>query len=210
VWFLVLAVGAFLVHRAHAPAPVAALLTNPPPAEVKLALYFLLAALVRLLILDARVAAHRRRQRRDARRVRKDERPALLDVGAGVGKGVAEVLVGADILGAAIATIGAFLRLLWRSTRLDPSEVARRAREREQKIARERRRAAFCLTSVGLVCAALAWSPWLETSLPAGMARAAEAIPGIKAAVARVTRPAPVPQLAGPAPAPQMAGPAPR
>jgi len=190
VWFLVLAVGAFLVHRAHAPAPVAALLAVPPPVEAKLAVYFLTAALLRLVIHDARVAALRRKARRDARRARpKEERPALLDVGAGVGKGVAEVLLGADILGAAIATLAAFFRLLWRSTRLDPSELARRARDRERKIVREGRRAAACIAAVGLVCAALAWAPWWQPRLPAQVARVAGALPGIKSAVARVTHP---------------------
>jgi CHASE2 domain-containing sensor protein len=109
-------------------------------------------------------------------------------VGAGVGKGVAEVLVGADLLGAAIATVAAFFRLLWRSTRLDPSELARRARERERKVAREGRRAAACIAGVGLVCAALAWAPWWRPRIPGTVAQAASALPAVKAAVARAAR----------------------
>lgn len=188
MWFLVLAVGAVLVHRAHLPPGIAALLPDAPPPEAKLAVYFLAAALVRLVIRNARVAALRRLARRDARRAKAPERPALLDVGAGVGKGVAEVVLGADILGAAIATLAAFFRLLWRSTRLDPSELARRAREREQKIAREGRRAAASIAAVGAVCAALAWAPWWQPRLPRAAAYAAAALPALKASVARATR----------------------
>jgi hypothetical protein len=188
MWFLVLAVGAVLVHRAHAPAWLGALLSETPSTEAMLAAYFLAAALVRLAIRNARVAGLRRLARRDARRAKVPERPALLDVGAGVGKGVAEVLVGADILGAAIATLAAFFRLLWRSTRLDPSELARRARERDRKIVREGRRAATCIAGVGLVCAALAWAPWWQPRVPRAVAYAASALPALKASVVRATR----------------------
>jgi hypothetical protein len=188
MWFLVLAVGAVLVHRAHAPAWLGGLLPDAPSTEMTLAAYFLAAALVRLVIRDARVAGLRRLARRDARRAKAPERPALVDVGAGVGKGVAEVLVGADILGAAIATLAAFFRLLWRTTRIDPSELARRARERDRKIVREGRRAAACIAGVGLVCAALAWAPWWQPRVPRALAQAASALPAVKASVARATR----------------------
>jgi hypothetical protein len=168
VWFAVLAFGALLVHRAHLPAQVAAWFATPPPAEAKYALYFLAAALFRLAIRNARVKALERKSRRDARRAAllAKERPALLDVGAGLGRGVAEVLVGADILGAAFATLAAIFRLLLRTTRLDAAELAARARERKRRVAREHVRAAACVAALGALCAALAWTPVWEARIP--------------------------------------------
>jgi len=186
VWFVVLAVGAVLVHRAHLPAELAATLPSAPPAEAKYALYFLCAALLRLLIRNARVAALERKNRRDTRRAQalSKERPALLDVGAGLGRGVAEVLVGADILGASFATLGALIRLLLRSTRLDAAELAARTRERKRRVAREHVRAAACVAAVGTLCAALAWSPWLGARIPPQFAHrlggVAQALPDLR------------------------------
>jgi len=169
VWFVVLALGAIVVHRAHLPAQLLPYVAVPPPAEAKYALYFLAAALLRLVIRNARVAALERKNRRDARRAQAlaGARPALLDVGAGLGRGVAEVLVGADILGAAFATLGAVVRLLLRSTRLDAAELASRARERKRRVAREHARAATCVTAVGALCAVLALAPLWQGHLPA-------------------------------------------
>jgi len=173
VWFAVLAFGTVLVHRAHLPAQLAAWLPAPPPAEAKYALYFLAAAL-------------ERKNRRDARRAAllAQQRPALLDVGAGLGRGVAEVLVGADLLGAAFATLAAIFRLVLRTTRLDAAELAARARERKRRVAREHRRAAACIAAVGVLCATLAWSPQWEPRVPAAVAdrvgRVARALPELR------------------------------
>ncbi len=186
VWFLVLSLGAVVVHRAHLPAPLALYLPVAPPAEAKYALYFLCAALLRLVIRNARVAALERKNRRDARRAQilARERPALLDVGAGLGRGVAEVLVGADILGASFATLGALVRLLLRSTRLNPAELAARTRERKRRVAREHLRAAACVAAVGSLCAVLAWAPWLEARIPAEVSHrlvsVAQALPDLR------------------------------
>jgi len=168
VWFAVLALGALLVHRAHLPAPVAAWFASPPPAEAKYALYFLAAALLRLAIRNARVKSLERKNRRDVKRAAflAQERPALLDVGAGLGRGVAEVLVGADILGASLATLAALFRLFLRSTRLNAAELAARTQERKRRVAREHRRAASCVAAVGALCAVLAWAPVWEARVP--------------------------------------------
>jgi hypothetical protein len=192
MWFLVLGIGAVLLHRVHAPEALGRWLSVPPPPEATWALYFLAAALLRLVIRNARLAALQRKARRDARRAQAQakERPALLDVGAGVGKGVAEVVLGTDIIGAAIATLVALVRLVMRSTRLDPAEMARRTRDRQQKTAREHRRAAACVAGVGALCAALAWAPWWQPRLPSGFAQVAQALPALRDAASRVTRPA--------------------
>ena len=186
MWFAVLAFGTVLVHRAHLPAQLAAWLPAPPPAEAKYALYFLAAALLRIAIRNARVRSLERKNRRDARRAAllAQQRPALLDVGAGLGRGVAEVLVGADLLGAAFATLAAIFRLVLRTTRLDAAELAARARERKRRVAREHRRAAACIAAVGVLCATLAWSPQWEPRVPAAVAdrvgRVARALPELR------------------------------
>jgi len=186
MWLAVLAFGAVLVHRARLPGWLAPYLSAPPPPEAKYALYFLAAALLRLVVRNARVAALERKGRREARRAAKAaERPALVDVGAGLGRGVAEVLVGADVLGAAVATLAAALRLALRSTRLDAAELAARARERKRRVAREHRRAAGCIVAVGTLCAVLAWAPLWAARIPPGVAsglgQVAQALPDLRA-----------------------------
>jgi len=186
VWFVVLALGALVVHRAHLPAPVLPYLAVPPPPEAKYALYFFAAALLRLLIRKARVSALERRSRRDSRRAQElaRERPALLDVGAGLGRGVAEVIVGADLLGAAFATLGAIVRLLLRSTRLNAAELAQRARDRKRKAARERARAAVCVAALGVLCATLASAPMWQKRVPeevlSRLGHVAQALPDLR------------------------------
>ncbi|HVP67221.1 MAG TPA: hypothetical protein VMT17_08155 [Anaeromyxobacteraceae bacterium] len=187
MWFVVLAFGALLVHWARLPAWLAPYVLAPPPAETRYALYFLFAALLRLVIRNARVSALERKGRREARKAARaaEERPALMDVGAGLGRGVAEVLVGADILGAAFATLAAVIRLALRSSRLSAAELAARARERRRRVAREHARAASCIAAVGALCAALAWAPLWEGRIPPRLAerlgQVAEALPPLRA-----------------------------
>ncbi len=166
MWFLLLGLGACFLHRLRLPAALAAL-PCPPPVEARYALYFLLAALVRLAICGTRVRTLERRARRAAasRRARlfAVAPPGLLEVGAGVGKGVAEAVMG-DFIGAALA--GGALLLRFAATRPDnPGVAARRASEKRRAVARERRRTAWCIVGVGAVCIVAVWLPLVRPHL---------------------------------------------
>ncbi|MCM2335151.1 MAG: hypothetical protein NDI82_14555, partial [Anaeromyxobacteraceae bacterium] len=95
MWFLLFSTGAVLLAVAGLPA--ARRLPLAPPPEALVACYFLLAALARLLVRNARLAAFERKARREARR--KEDRPAgstLGELGVGVGRGALQV-VGGDL-----------------------------------------------------------------------------------------------------------------
>jgi len=164
MWFLLFGIGAAFLHRARLPAVTWRYVLVPPPPEAKYAIYFLVAALLRLAIRDARVAQLERRAKRDVARAASRSRqpaavgPGLMDVGVGVGKGVAEVVLGGDLLGVAVGGMALLLRLAM-SRRADPAVLVRRAAERKKAAVRERRRAALCIVGVGLVCVLAAWVP---------------------------------------------------
>src|SRR6266496_1901905 len=150
MWFVLFGLGAAFVPRIPLPGRIAAL-PHPPPVEARLALYFLVFALVRLAIRNARVRVLERRARKAAARAR-DGRfavapPGLIEMGAGVGKGVAEAVMG-NFLGAPVA-------------------LARGAAQKRRAAVLEHRRTLFCILGVGTVCVALAWWPLLRTQLPA-------------------------------------------
>lgn len=170
MWLLLFGLGAAIVYRLPLPAALAAL-PYPPPLEARYALYFLLAALLRVAILGARVGALERRERRARRVPRRDVRfalapPGLIEMGAGIGKGVAEAMLGNPF---AAAWAGAALLLRFAASRPpeDPTLVARRAAERKRAIAREQRRGVLCICGVGLVCVAACWWPVLAPRWPA-------------------------------------------
>ncbi len=165
MWFLLLGLGAAFLHQLRLPAVLAAL-PCPPPVEARYALYFLLAVLVRLTICGARVRALERRARRAAARRAGPfavAPPGLLEVGAGVGKGVAEAVMG-NFLGVALAGGALLLRLA--ATRPDGTRVtALRTSEKRRAVARERRRAAWCIVGVGTVCVVAVWLPLVRPRL---------------------------------------------
>ncbi len=165
VWFLLLGLGAAYLHRLRLPGALAAL-PFPPPAEARYALYFLLAVELRLTICAARVRALERRARRAAAARRTGPfavaPPGLLEVGAGVGKGVAEAVMG-NFLGVALAGGALLLRLAAQPD--GPKVTARRTSEKRRAVARERRRAAWCIVGVGAVCVVAVWLPLVQPRL---------------------------------------------
>ena len=164
MWFVVFGLGAAFLHRLRLPGAVSTL-PYPPPAEALYALYFLLAALLRLAIRDARLAAVERRARRAGRRGRGFSVPApgLLEMGVGVGKGIAEAVMG-DFTGAALAG-GALLLRVATARPDDPDLAARRVAQRRRAMAREQLRAALCVVGVGAVCVGAVWLPLLQPRL---------------------------------------------
>lgn len=158
MWLALFGLGAALLPRLRLPTPLAAL-PCPPPPEARYALYFLVAALLRLAICDARLRALERRARRAERRALGLARPGLAEVGAGVGKGVAEVVLG-DLMGALLAGATLLLRFA-ASAPAPPQPAAARAAERRRAARRERGRALGCIVGVGAICAGAAWLPLL-------------------------------------------------
>ncbi len=166
MWFLIFGLGAAFLHLLRLPAVLAAL-PCPPPVEARYALYFLLAVLVRLAICGARVRALERRARRAAVTRRAGAfavaPPGLLEVGAGVGKGVAEAVMGNFL---AVALAGGALLLRLAASRPDgPRVAARRTNEKRRAVARERRHAAWCIVGVGTVCVVAVWLPLVRPRL---------------------------------------------
>ncbi|HET9599674.1 MAG TPA: hypothetical protein VFP65_29135, partial [Anaeromyxobacteraceae bacterium] len=163
MWFLLFTLGAAFLHRLPVPQALSSL-PYPPPFEARYALYFLVVALLRLAIRNARVAQLERKVRRaqgrdgQGRFAALSAPPGFMEVGAGVGKGVAEVVLGGDLLGAAMAVSALLLRFIV-SRKEAPAVAARRVAERRRAMERERRRAALCVAGVGLACALGAWSP---------------------------------------------------
>lgn len=107
MWFLLFSTGALALGLFGLPA--AGRLPVPPPPEAVLAGYFLAAALLRLLVRDARLAAFERKARAEARR--EDDRPgsAMGQLGLGVGRGVLQA-AGGDVIMAGLSLAAALMR----------------------------------------------------------------------------------------------------
>jgi len=160
MWLVVFGSGALLLHRLELPARWTASLLRPPQGWVPYALYFLVVALLRLAIRDARL----RPLRKKARALASQPAAAALspaDFGMGVGKGVAAVMLGGDFLGAILAGLDLLAKWLGGS-----GEASRRRIPAaiKQAMARERRSALACILLVGLLCAAQALEPDLLPS----------------------------------------------
>jgi len=169
MWFLLFSTGAILLGVVGLPA--ARRLPAAPPPEALVACYFLFAALLRLLVRNARLAAHHEKARKLARR--KEDKPAsaIGELGLGVGRG-AILAVGGDVLGAGLSLAAALLRGASSSLLAPPSPH----RERRRASRWEQLKALVCIAGVGLVCAGVAWEPVVHGRL----VRAADA--AVKAA----------------------------
>lgn len=190
MWFLLLAMGALALAAFGLPATQR--LAFPPPPEALLAAYFLLAALIRLLVRDFRLASFERKARRLARRTT-DKPPSMLgELGAGVGRGALHA-VGGDLLGAGIALASALMRGAASSVNAPPPPV----RERRRAGTWERVKALACVAGVGLVCAGAAWEPlvrgrWHRAAEAAAVAAGLKDPPATgAAAMTAVRRPTP-------------------
>jgi hypothetical protein len=188
MWFLLFNMGALLLGAFGLPA--ARHLPVAPPPEALLACYFLLAALLRLLVRNVRLAAFERKARREARR--KDDRKApsaIGELGLGVGRG-ALLAVGGDLLGAGLSLASALLRGAASSVSAPPPPT----RERRRAARWEGLKAAACVAGVGLVCAGIAWEPLARTRLRRAASAAVKAAtepPGASQASAPAFVPAP-------------------
>jgi hypothetical protein len=165
MWFLLFSLGA--VGLGAAGLPAARRLPVPPPPEALVACYFLLAALLRLLVRNARLASFERKARKLARR--KEDKPgsALGELGLGVGRG-AVLAVGGDVLGAGLSLASALLRGATSSFSAPPPAPV----ERRRAALRERIKATACIAGVGLVCAGVAWEPMVRGRLTRAAAAA--------------------------------------
>lgn len=152
MWFLLFSMGAIALGAAGLPA-VRRLPVAPPP-EVLVAGYFLVAALLRLLVRNARLAAFERKARREARR-KDDKAPSVMgELGLGVGRGALQAVAG-DVLGAGLSLAAALFRGAASSLSAPPPPQ----RERRRAMRWEQLKAAICIAGVGLVCAGVAWEP---------------------------------------------------
>ncbi len=157
MWLVLFSLGALLLHRldfAGGWVP----LSRPPPAWAPFALYFLGAALLRLAIRDARLRVLRRRARALAEAEKAGVPVGAAELGMGIGKGLASVVLGGDFLGAALAGFD----LLAKWLRGAPPRLRRRVSARIlEAMARERRRALVTVAAIGLLCGAQALVPEL-------------------------------------------------
>ena len=163
MWFLFFSVGAVLLGVAGLPA--ARSLPVPPPPESLVACYFLIAALIRLLVRNARLAAFERKARKLARRREDEPGSALGELGLGVGRG-AVLAVGGDVLGAGLSLAGALLRGAASSLSAPPPAAV----ERRRAALWERIKAAACIAGVGLACVGVAWEPVVRGRLARAVA----------------------------------------
>jgi hypothetical protein len=128
----------------------------PPPAELLLVAWFLIATAARLMVMRFRLAALERKARRLARRT-SDQRPSPMgELGLGVGRGALQA-VGGDVIGASLSLAAGLLRGAAGSLRPSPSPQ----KERRRTARRERLAAMACVLGVGATCAGLAWWPLL-------------------------------------------------
>jgi len=154
MWLFLFGTGALLLHRTDLPAGWGSALPHPPPAWAPYALYFLVVALLRLAIRDARL---RPLQKKAKALASEPSTPiGAADFGMGVGKGVAAVVVGGDFLGAAMAWTDLLVRWLLGSRAKGKRRVPAAIRE---AIARERKSALACIGVVGGLCLAQAVEP---------------------------------------------------
>jgi hypothetical protein len=154
MWFLLFSTGAILVGLAGV--PWTRRLPAPPAPEAVLAAYFLVAALLRLLIRDARLAAFERKARRLARRQGDPGHgPSLAGhLGRGVGLGALQA-VGGDFISSGFTLLAALFRGAATTVAAPPGP----ARERRRSAAWERLRTVASIAGTGLVCAAMSWAP---------------------------------------------------
>jgi len=153
MWLALFAAGALALHRLDLSGTLGAGLPRQPPAWAPFALYFLVAALVRLAIRDARLRPLMRKARSLAAQA--PSPVGVADVGLGVGKGVAQVMVAGDFLGPVIA--GVDLLAKWLGGAADRRK--RVPAKLLEAIARERRSATRCIVVVGAICLAQALRP---------------------------------------------------
>jgi len=201
MWFLLLAGGAVVVQLAGV--PLGRRLAVPPPPELLLAGWFLLATAVRLAVMRVRLAGFEKKARREQRRLDDKGGSPMGELGLGVGRGALQV-VGGDVLGASLSLVAALLRGAAGTLRVKPTPQ----RERRRSARRERLATVTCVLGVGFTCAGLAWWPLVgatatRTALPA--LRQA----GLAPEPPPVTRPAPSapvpPPPPPPAPEPELA-----
>jgi len=153
MWLALFAAGALVLHRIDLAGAVGSALPRPLPAWAPFALYFLVAALVRLAIRDARLRPLMRKARSLAAQA--PSPVGVADLGLGVGKGVAQVMVAGDFLGPVIA--GVDLLAKWLGGAADRKK--RVPAKLLEAIARERRSATRCIVAVGAICLAQALRP---------------------------------------------------
>jgi hypothetical protein len=156
MWLALFCAGALLLHRLDLAGGLASALPRPPPVWAPYALYFLAAALLRLAIRDARLRVLRRQAKALAQAEKTGVQVGAAELGMGIGKGLASVVVGGDFLGAALAGVD----LLARWLRGGPARPRRRLpRGIQEAMTRERRRALLAVGAVGLLCGAQALAP---------------------------------------------------
>ena len=198
MWFLLLAMGALALAALGLPA--ARRLALPPSPEALLAAYFLVSALIRLLVRDFRLASFDRKARRLARRTT-DKPPSMLgELGVGVGRGALQA-VGGDLLGAGLSLASALVRGAASSVNAPPPP----RRERRRAGTWERVKALACVTGVGLVCAGAAWEPlvrgrWHRAAEAAAVAAGLKERPAATTAAAPPTAPPTATQAAAASP----------
>ena len=152
MWFLLLAGGAVVVQLAGV--PLSRRLAVPPPPELLLAGWFLLATAVRLAVMRVRLAGFEKKARREQRRLDDRSGSPMGELGLGVGKGALQV-VGGDVLGASLSLVAALLRGAAGTLRVKPTPQ----RERRRSAWRERVATMTCVLGVGFTCVGLAWWP---------------------------------------------------
>ncbi len=153
MWLFVFSAGALLLHRVDWTG-LASALPHPPPPWAPYALYFLVVALLRLGIRDARLRPLRKKAK--ALASGGGAPLGMADFGMGVGKGVAAVVVGGDFLGAVWAGLDLLIRWLLGSREKSKRRVPAAVLE---AMSRERRGALACIAVVGLLCLAQALRP---------------------------------------------------
>ncbi len=153
MWLLLFTAGALALHLADW-AGLGRGLPHPPPAWAPYAIYFLLVALLRLAIRDARLRPLQKKAR--ALAAEQGQGLGVADFGMGVGKGVASVVVGGDFLGAALVGADLLVRWLFGTRARQRKRIPAALRE---AMARERRSALRCIAAVAVLCLAQAVQP---------------------------------------------------
>jgi hypothetical protein len=219
MWFLLLSSGAVVVQLGGV--ALARRLPAPPPAEALLALWFLVAAFIRVAVMRSRLLAFQKKARRLARRAADNAAAgssSLKHLGVGVGMGALQA-VGGDLIGASISLLGGLMK----GVASTPAPQPTPQRERRRAARAEAAKTITSITGVGLVCVALAWWPLVrpqaerlghEAASAAGFSgaelRPTPGYPQLRPASPAVTPAAPPPAAApgGPPAATPVAAPA--